>query len=155
LVPEGETPPKFAADRTLKRLARWLRLMGADVIYDEALSGTELLRRARAEGRPLLTRDKRLRTAPDALYVEHHLFRQQIREVMARYPFDPRRFAFTRCLVCNEILQTVARETVARRVPSFVFAAHEKFALCLRCNHVYWDATHPARALREIKELGL
>lgn len=150
-----ETPPKFAADRTLKRLARWLRLMGADVISDEALSGAEILRRARAEGRPLLTRDKRLRTAPDALYLERQLFREQIREVMARYPFDPRRFAFTRCLVCNEPLRTVAREVVARRVPPFVFAAHEKFALCARCNRVFWDATHPALALREIEALGL
>jgi uncharacterized protein with PIN domain len=150
-----ETPARFAADRTLKRLARWLRLMGADVLYDEALSGVEILHRARAEGRPLLTRDKRLRTAPDALYLETQLFRDQLREVMTRYPFDPRRFAFTRCLTCNNLLKTVAREVVARRVPPFVFAAHDQFAVCANCNRVYWGGTHPARALREIEALGL
>jgi uncharacterized protein with PIN domain len=100
----AEQAPKFAADRMLIRLARWLRLMGADVICDPALSGAEILRRAREQERPLLTRDKRLRTAPDVLYVESHLFRDQIREVMERYPFDPRRFAFTRCSSCNQIL---------------------------------------------------
>jgi uncharacterized protein with PIN domain len=90
----ADKAPKFAADRMLVRLARWLRLMGADVLHDPTISGAEMLRLAREEGRPLLTRDKRLRTAPDVLYIENHLFRDQLHEVMERYPFDPRRFAY-------------------------------------------------------------
>jgi uncharacterized protein len=150
-----EIPARFAADRMLKRLARWLRLIGADVVYDDCLSGAEMLRRARSEERPLLTRDKRLRTAPDVLCLESQLFRDQLREVMRRYPFDPHRFAFTRCLSCNEPLQMISREVVARRIPPFVFATHEHFALCASCNRVYWGGTHPVRALSEIKALGL
>jgi uncharacterized protein len=146
----AEQAPKFAADRMLLRLARWLRLMGADVICDPALSGAEILRRAREEERPLLTRDKRLRTAPDVLYVESHLFRDQIREVMERYPFDPRRFAFTRCSSCNQILKQVPRDAVARSVPPFIYAAHDRFAVCEQCNRVHWDASHVERAMREI-----
>jgi uncharacterized protein with PIN domain len=146
--------PKFAADRMLKRLARWLRLMGADVICDDSISGAELLRLARSEGRPLLTRDKRLRTAPDVLYIEGHLFREQIREVMRRYPFDPHRLAFTRCSFCNELLKEVPRDAVARRVPPFVYATHEKFAVCDQCGRVHWDASHVERAMREIDALS-
>ena len=152
---EADDIPKFAADRMLKRLARWLRLMGADVVCDEARSGAETLKLARAQGRPLLTRDKRLRTAPDALYIESHLFREQIREVMARYPFDPRRHAFTRCSECNQVLREVSRDAVVRRVPPFVYAAHEKFALCDGCGRVYWGATHLERATRELAAMGL
>jgi uncharacterized protein len=148
-----EQAPKFAADRMLIRLARWLRLMGADVVCDSALSGAEILRRARENGRPLLTRDKRLRTAPDALYIESHLFRDQIREVMGRYPFDPRRFAFTRCSSCNRLLKQVPRDTVMRRVPPFIYAAHENFAVCEHCNRVHWDASHVEKARREIETL--
>lgn len=150
----AEEPPRFAADRTLARLARWLRLMGADVLHDDALSGAELVRRARAEGRPMLTRDKRLRTAPDALFIESHLFRDQIREVMERFPFDPHRFAFTRCSRCNKLLRRVPRDVVARRVPPFVYASHEEFALCEGCGRIYWDATHMQRASREIDALA-
>jgi uncharacterized protein with PIN domain len=145
--------PRFAADRMLVRLARWLRLMGADVICDPALSGAETLRLAREQNRPLLTRDKRLRTAPDVLYVESHLFRDQIREVMDRYPFDPRRLAFTRCSSCNQLLKRVPRDAVARSLPPFVYAAHDSFAVCERCNRVHWDATHVERAMREIDAL--
>jgi uncharacterized protein len=145
--------PRFAADRMLARLARWLRLMGADVLFDPALGGAELLRRARDEGRIVLTRDKRLRTAPDAVFINSNFFREQLREVLARRPFDPRAHAFTRCSECNELLQWVDRNLVARRVPPFVFASHEKFALCPRCDRIYWDATHVSRALAEIQAL--
>jgi uncharacterized protein with PIN domain len=149
-----EAPARFVADRMLQRLARWLRLMGADVICDAALSGAQALRLAREQGRVMLTRDKRLRTAPDALYIQSQLFRDQLREVIARYPFDARRAAFTRCANCNEPLHEVSREAVVRRVPPFVYAAHAKFAICDHCDHVYWDATHREHALREIAALG-
>lgn len=147
--------PKFAADRMLGRLARWLRLLGADVAFDPAIGGDKLLRRAREEGRVMLTRDKRLRTAPDVLYIGSNLFRDQIREVMARFPFDPRRAAFTRCSHCNEPLGEVGREAVVRRVPPFVYASHERFAQCPRCGRIYWGATHPERIRREIESMGL
>jgi hypothetical protein len=152
-----ETPdiPRFAADRTLMRLTKWLRLMGADVLCEEGVSAAETLRIAREHDRRMLTRDKRLRTAPDVLYIESHLFRDQIREVMARFPFDARRRAFTRGSACNDLLHEVPREVVVRRVPPFVYAAHEKFALCDRCGRVYWGATHLERALRELEAIGL
>ncbi len=110
---------------------------------------------AREEGRPMLTRDKRLRTAEDVLYIEGHRFRDQIREVMARYPFDARRFAFTRCSRCNAPLREVSRDAMLQRVAPFVYASHEKFAVCERCGRVYWDATHLERARRELAALGL
>lgn len=149
----AEDVPRFAADRMLIRLARWLRLMGADVLCDQALSGAEILRRAREQERPLLTRDKRLRTAPDVLYIESHLFRDQLREVMARYPFDPHRYAFTRCSSCNHLLKQVSRDAVARSVPPFIYAAHERFAICEHCNRIHWDASHVHRAMYEIEAL--
>lgn len=148
-----EEIPKFAADRMVARLARWLRLLGADVISDERLDGAAMLRRARAEGRLMLTRDKRLRTASDVLYLEPGDFRAQLRAVLERCPFDIRRHAFTRCSRCNTMLRQVAREVVGGRIPPYVYASHERFALCDRCGRVYWEATHPERARREIDRL--
>jgi uncharacterized protein with PIN domain len=43
--------PRLAVDRMLMRLARWLRLLGADVIADASVSGAELLKIARADNR--------------------------------------------------------------------------------------------------------
>lgn len=150
-----ENVPKFAADRMVARLARWLRLIGADVIAGESLHGAQLLQTARAEGRFVLTRDKRLRTAPEVLYLRSNDFRGQIREVLARFPFDPRAKAFSRCSRCNEMLVEVGREPVSRRVPPFVYASHERFSECPRCGRIYWNSSHPARALAELDALGL
>jgi uncharacterized protein with PIN domain len=147
--------PRFAADRTLVRLVKWLRLLGADVICEANRSAVEMLGLAREQGRYMLTRDKRLRTASDVLYINNHLFREQIREVTARFPFDVRRHAFTRCSACNDLLRHVPREVVVRRVPPFVYAAHETFALCDSCGRIYWKATHLERALSELELLGL
>jgi uncharacterized protein with PIN domain len=139
----------------LGRLARWLRLAGADVSFDSTLGGGDLLREARAQGRIVLTRDKRLRTAPDVIWLESNDLRGQMRETLARVPLDTAALAFTRCSRCNTPLHGVSREIVARRVPPFVYASQESFAQCDGCGRVYWDATHPARILGELRGMGL
>lgn len=150
-----EEIPKFAADRMLARLARWLRLLGADVILDPDIDGAAMLKRARAENRILLTRDKRLRTASDTIFLESNGFRDQIRAVLARCPFDTRREAFTRCSRCNAELCKVGRDAVLTRVPPFVYASQEHFAECPRCGRIYWGATHPERMVRELQLIGI
>jgi len=147
--------PKIAADRMLMRLARWLRLLGADVVTDATLSGAELLRVARVERRILVTRDKRLRTAPDVLFVESNALRDQLREVVSRLGLDARAFAFTRCSRCNRPLSPVARELVSRRVPPYVFASHDRFAECEGCGRIYWPQTHPARIRALLDSIGV
>jgi len=150
-----DSPPRFAADLMLGRLARWLRLLGADVTWGPDLHGHALIESARREHRAVLTRDKRLRTAPDVLFIQSNYFREQLRQVLERFPFDPRAHAFTRCSECNQPLAQISRELVRRRVPQFVYASNETFAQCDRCGRIYWGATHLERALREIESLGL
>lgn len=151
--------PSFAADRMLGRLARWLRLLGADVLHANDLDGAVLLRVAQQEARIFLTRDKRLRRgrrgAGDVLFIESNFVGEQLHQVLRRFPFDTRSRAFTRCSKCNQPLRKVARQLLARRVPPFVFASQENFAQCDRCGRIYWGATHPERALRRLEALGL
>jgi uncharacterized protein len=137
------------------RLSRWLRLIGADVICDPALDGAALLRIARGQGRIMLTRDKRFKSAAGVVLIESNDFRAQLRQVLVRFGIDPRRRAFTRCLNCNQPLAIVTREAVSRRVPPFVYASAAGFAQCDRCGKIYWRATHPQRALRELDALGI
>jgi uncharacterized protein with PIN domain len=129
----------------LMRLARWLRLLGADAIADASFTGAELLRIARTDNRILVTRDKRLRTAADVFFVEGNAIRAQLREAVRRFGLDPGVIALTRCSRCNAVLSMVARELVSRRVPPYVFASHDRFAECRGCGRVYWPETHGAR----------
>jgi uncharacterized protein len=147
--------PRLAVDRMLMRLARWLRLLGADVIADESLTGAQLLRIARANNRILVTRDKRLRTAPDVFFVASNSIRGQLREAVRRFGLDPRAITLTRCSRCNTVLTTIARELVSRRVPPYVFASHDRFAECGGCGRIYWPETHPARIHAMLDSIGL
>jgi uncharacterized protein with PIN domain len=144
---------RFAADRTLGRLAKWLRLLGADVLRDPSLDAAQMLLLARAEERTLLTRDKRLRTARDAFYVASNDFRSQLRDVMARFHLDSQPAMLSRCSRCNGELRKTNRDAVRRRVPPFVYASQNEFAACDRCGQIYWNATHPERILRELNTI--
>jgi uncharacterized protein len=148
-------PRKLAADRMLLRLARWLRLLGADVVTDPSLGGAELLKIARSDGRILITRDKRLRTASDVIFIESNAFRDQLRQVILRVGLDAHAIAFTRCSRCNHLLVPVARELVLGRVPPYVFASHDRFSECEGCGRIYWPETHPARIRALLDSIGV
>lgn len=146
---------KFAADRMLGRTARWLRMLGADTIFDESIDGAAMLKIARTEGRIMLTRDKRLKSAPDVLFLDSNNFGEQLRQILVRYPFNVFKKAFSRCSRCNTPLIEIDREVVRRRVPPFVYAANDKFSECPNCAHVYWRGTHRERIAREVRKIGL
>jgi uncharacterized protein with PIN domain len=146
---------KFAADRMLGKLAKWLRIMGEDVIYGRHLTGSGLIHAARLDGRLILTRDRRLKQKqpPDFILVESDRCREQLRQVVNACGLDPLALAFTRCLVCNAVLEPRAKDTVEARVPPYVFSTQERVFACPRCNRLYWPATHHERMLEELRRL--
>lgn len=144
---------KFAADRMLGKLAKWLRIMGQDVIYGPHLTGYGLIRAARQEHRLILTRDGRLqqKQPPDFLFVESDRYREQLRQVVKACGLDPLAQAFTRCAECNTLLEARAKAAVEKFVPPYVFSTQERFSACPRCNRVYWPATHHEKMLAELE----
>jgi uncharacterized protein len=154
---DGGQGTRFAADRMLGRLARWLRILGHDVAYGPHLRGRALVACARREGRLLLTRDTRLvrqRDLPPHLFIESDHFRAQLRQVAAAVPLGGSPLLH-RCLDCNTPLADAPRERVRDRVPAFVWQTAERFLVCARCQHVYWPATHRTHMLRELAALGI
>jgi len=147
---------KFVADRMLGKLARWLRVIGQDVTYGPHLTGYGLIRAARRERRLILTRDRGLakKHPPDYLLIQSDRFREQLKQVVQEYRLDPLKEAFTRCVECNSLLEPVAKEAVADKVPPYVFSTQEKFSFCPTCRRIYWPATHQQKMLEELKALG-
>jgi hypothetical protein len=149
---------RFAADKMLGRLARWLRVIGQDVVYGPELSGLVLLRVARREGRTVLTRDTRLlrrRELPPHLFIASDHFREQLCQVVAAFDLDARSHLLTRCLDCNAALEEVEPARVRARVPAYVWRTQERFCRCPECHRVFWPATHLDRMRGELESLGL
>jgi uncharacterized protein with PIN domain len=149
--------PRFAVDKMLGRLARWLRILGDDVAYGPHLSGRALVAAARSEDRLLVTRDTRLlraRDLPPHVFVASDHFREQLREVAAAVPLDGAHL-LARCLDCNRALDELPRERARDRVPVFVWETSPRFLSCPGCGRVYWPATHRAHVVRELAALGI
>lgn len=127
----------------LGRLARWLRILGYDTAFDSGADDWALVRRTRAEGRLLLTRDRQLaaRRGVHALLIESEELAGQVRQVVATVGPSPDG-AFTRCPVCNGQLTLLGREEARDRVPPHVHRTQQEFRLCSECGRVYWRGTH-------------
>ena len=151
------TETKFAADYMLGRLAKWLRILGHDVIYGRHLTGYGLIRAARAENRLILTRDRRLKQKqpPPFVLIESDHYREQLLQVIRHCGLKVGEEVFTRCVECNSALQAQPKGSVESIVPSYVFSTQEQFFSCPRCHRIYWPATHHQRMLAELRNLGL
>ena len=134
---------KLLLDGMLGRLAKWLRLLGYDTAYFPDLDDHELVRLARAQGRVLLTRDRELtrRRGLTCLLVESDELEEQIQQVISDLNLKTER-PFSRCPVCNTLLQEVEKPSVKGRVPPYVFRTKEHFNLCPECGRIYWRGTH-------------
>ncbi|MHB8769824.1 MAG: Mut7-C RNAse domain-containing protein [Syntrophales bacterium] len=137
---------RFAADRTLGKLAKWLRILGYDTLYERPDAERDVLRRAQEQGRIVLTRkrDWARHALPGRLVVvEADRVEAQIDEVLSALNIvpDPAE-RMTRCLHCNALLQEVPKASVEALVPAYVHASCDRFRRCPCCGKIYWPGTH-------------
>lgn len=150
--------PRFAADRMLGRLARWLRVLGFDTVYRADLPGPRLVTLAAREGRIVLTRDARLRDPRRRVRIvrlRSDRFRDQLRELDREVPLGGVAARPSRCVECNVEVEPLAPADVPPSVPEYVRATQQSFQRCPRCRRVYWPATHRERMEQEIAALEL
>jgi uncharacterized protein with PIN domain len=132
--------PRFIADAHLGGLARLLRMTGFDTLYANAWPDDEIVRRALADRRIVLTRDRALlmrRDVTHGCFVHAQQSAPQAREIFERLDLRDAARPFTRCLACNAPLRHAESEEVAPRLPPGVLARHDRFAACDGCGRIY------------------
>lgn len=142
---------RFIADAMLGRLARWLRLLGFDCVYQADIPDEALIQRGVQEKRIILSRDRRL--AEEWRVSGIHLLRsedlgEQLAELFGRFGLANEMHVLSRCSECNLPLRTISTEQVSGRVPARVLRTHEAFRECVGCRRVYWEGTHTERIRR-------
>lgn len=140
---------RLLCDEMLKGVGRWLRAAGYDVaIVDGGAHDDELLARAGAEGRLLLTCDRRLaeRAGPDTTVVVlgTERFEGAARELNERLGVDWLHAPFTRCLRDNAPLIAADEEAIAQ-LPATARQGDGPIMRCPRCNRIYWPGSHVRR----------
>jgi uncharacterized protein with PIN domain len=140
---------KFVADAMLKNIVSWLRILGYDTIYWGG-GDREVLGIAEAEGRAILTMDRRLAATAMRRGLKVLLFHENdipgilariARELSLNLSFDPR---YTRCPACNHPLNLEHR------------SGREEW-MCPGCGKKYWRGSHwrnISRTLEEARKKG-
>ncbi|WP_432482698.1 Mut7-C RNAse domain-containing protein [Kineococcus esterisolvens] len=144
--PEAVPAGGFLLDVHLGSLARRMRLLGLDAAWSAHADDPDLVVRARAEDRVLLTADRGLlmrRALPRGALVAGAGADEQLTDVLDR--FRPALAPLTRCTACSAPLRTVAKEEVAAGLPEGTRRSCEEFSRCTGCGRVYWRGAHAAR----------
>lgn len=147
---------KFILTKELGKLAKWLRILGYDAEYFDKDNPGFLFIRALKDSRIILTRNHRLpkRTALRIVMIESEIVKEQIPEVLNTLKLKVNKdIMFTRCILCNEPLIPVEKESVRNIVPEYVFKTQESFITCPKCNRVYWQGTHWGNAASILEEI--
>jgi uncharacterized protein with PIN domain len=138
----------FVADAHLGGLARLLRMLGVDTLYENAFADRDLLELALRERRVILTRDRELLKCREVLrgcFVHARKPEAQLREVVARFSLARQVQPLTRCLHCNLRLEAVEKSMVEHQVPERIAAQYTAFVRCPGCKRVFWQGSHWAR----------
>ena len=146
---------RLLCDEMLKGVGRWLRAAGYDVaIVDAGAHDDQLLARAGAENRLLLTCDRRLgeRAGVDASVVVlgTENFEGAAAELRDRLGIDWLHAPFTRCLLDNAPLVQANEQDLAK-LPATARRGDGPVMRCPHCGRVYWSGSHVRRMLAMLR----
>ncbi|HYC02085.1 MAG TPA: Mut7-C RNAse domain-containing protein [Azospirillaceae bacterium] len=139
---------RLLCDAMLAGLARWLRAAGHDTaLAGEGRPDAEVLARGRAEGRLLLTRDRRLAEETpggDVLLLGSDDLDAQAAELVRRLGLDWTHNPFSRCMLDNTPLRPAGPADLAA-IPEAARTLPGPFRSCPCCGRVFWPGSHVRR----------
>lgn len=150
LQPAIHGAPRFVCDVHVEKLARRLRLLGFDVLFNKDQTDEAVAALAESESRILLTRDRRLLMRKNVT-LGMHLWNddpdEQVLEVLRKLRGFDFPEPFGRCTVCNGELRSIEPDTPAyaeavAEAPPRVRQWRTAFDRCTRCKKLYWKGTH-------------
>ncbi|MBD3813651.1 MAG: Mut7-C ubiquitin/RNAse domain-containing protein [Betaproteobacteria bacterium] len=137
--------PRFVADAHLGGLARMLRMLGFDTVYDNHIHDDAIVALCEQDDRIVLTRDRELlkrRTVTHGCYVHALKPEAQLQEIVERLDLARSARPFALCLHCNMPLRPVDKASVVDRLPPRVRMHYDRFSICDMCGRVYWEGSH-------------
>lgn len=145
----------FMVDHMLIKLGKYLRVLGYDADWDTSVRTHELIRRANAETRIFLTRNRHLADrypAPDrSITISSVKPTEQLAQVVGETGLDQFSRLFSRCIRCNLPLDTIEdKSEIGGMVHPNVYACYQQFYRCPGCGTVFWKGSHVRNTCRKL-----
>ena len=157
-IDDARTPAgkRFVLDTHLGKLARSLRMLGFDAVYQNDLDDEDLARISSEQDRLLLTRDQELlkrKIVSRGYWVRAISPRRQLTEIVERFDLADHIRPFQRCIRCNTPLQPVSKAEIIDRLEPKTKRYYEDFHICPGCDQIYWKGSHYERMRGLIEDI--
>lgn len=137
--------PQFILDVHLGTLTRYLRLLGFDCHYENNYDDKQIIHLALQQQRTILTRDVGLlknKLVTHGYWLRNTLPKRQVAEILKRFDLLNQTKPFTRCLVCNGLIQPVPKAQIVDQLPPKTKIFYQDFYQCQACQKIYWQGAH-------------
>ncbi len=151
----------FICDDNLGKLTKWLRTLGYDTLFFDPIEDGELVSKALKQNRVVLSRDTqlsrfKLKLGERLLHIESDKPLEQLKQVVNHFKLKPgKELLFSRCLVCNQVLEKMEKEKIKDRLYPYVYQTQDNFVHCPGCDRIFWSATHVEKMIKTLSEGGI
>jgi len=145
----------FAVAKPLGRLAKWLRMLGFDTLYEPDLpqgffNGFETERILLVRRLP----SRQDRTGYSHVVIRSDHYWEQLLELVRAVGITAESIRpFSRCIRCNSAIKPAAKAGLYGKVPDYIWETHDEFRVCPGCRRIYWPGSHIERSLGRIRSL--
>lgn len=150
------SPSSFIADGHLAKLGRDLRLLGLDTIIAGESDERAIISLSNNNERMILTRDLNLLRNGSTRYgywVRSENPDCQLEEILSRFDLQEQLQPFSRCMICNGMLEEASLEEVRDKVPPKVQKWCDRYHRCKECGKVYWKGSHYDKLKEKVDRL--
>ena len=152
---------KFVVDQMYHRLARWLRMLGYDAVYNQGFVDQDFLNLAKEESRIILTRDEDLKRRAqklglqavtiDAPTIEERLIILH-KELGVELALPEE--ILPRCTICNSEIRVIDSIEILDQISEITQLHYKEFWICKNpeCSQIYWRGSHWEKMGKTLKD---
>lgn len=136
---------KFILDVHLGKLAKYLRMIGFDALYENNYSDPYIITTSISEKRIILTRDLGIlknKQVTHGYFIRSTKPKDQLIEVIERFDLGNNIQPLNRCIKCNGSIIKVFKKEIDHLLHPNTRKYFNKFFQCINCKRIYWEGSH-------------
>ncbi|MCD6116813.1 Mut7-C ubiquitin/RNAse domain-containing protein [bacterium] len=146
----------FILDIQLGKLAKMLRMLGFDTLFDPVFNSHEIVNISLKQNRIILTKDRallKLKPVTHGYWVRSTIPDEQIKEIIKRFDLKSSIDPFTRCIICNSKIVPVEKIEIEDILQEKTRLFYNTFQQCTGCGRVFWKGPHYQKMIKKIEKL--
>lgn len=119
-------------------------MLGIDTLCRNDIQNHEILEISQTLNRIILTKDRGLlkkKTVTHGYWIRSLQPDDQAREVLRRFDLLRQLKPFSRCMVCNRLVSSIAKEEIVDRLEPRTIQFYHEFWNCPDCGKIYWKGS--------------